>query len=211
MKAESSCKTRIIKVKETSLEEIASIAADYLKKGKLIIYPTETCYGLGADALNKEAVKKVHDTKRQSYEKPISVIVPDVEVAAKFGELDEKTKRLVKKFMPGPLTLIVKKIKEIPDLLSKETIAFRISSNEIANMIAKEFDSGITATSANLHGEKEIYDSCEVIEKFNGKVDLIIDAGTLEENKPSTIYDAVNKKIIREGRIKEEEIEKVTE
>lgn len=199
--------TRILDAKKFSLKEIAKKASKALCASKTIIYPTETCYGIGADALNEEAILRVHEAKKQDYSKPVSVIVPDILSAEKIGVIDSSARKLAGKFMPGPLTLVVKKKKGTLDALSRETIAFRISSNPIAAAIAGEFDSPITATSANIHGEPEIYDAREAIEKFSGRVDLIIDAGILPKNTPSTIYDTTRKIVVREGKIKAKEIE----
>ena len=208
---QSLASAEIISAKEKGIKEIAETAAGFLKKGKIIIYPTETCYGIGADALDEEAVKKVHDAKKQDYSKPVSVIVPSAAEAGKIAVLGAKEKLLIRKFMPGPLTIIVKKKSAVPDILSRETIAFRISSNKIANAIAKKFGSAITATSANLHGMPEIYNSKEAIDKFGGIAGMVIDAGILPKKRPSTIYDSVKNAVIREGEIKKEEIEKALE
>ena len=95
--------------------------------------------------------------------------------------------------------------------MSGKKIAFRISSHPTAHAIAKAFNSGITATSANLHGEKEIYGGKEAVEKFSGIADLIIDAGALPERKPSTIFDIAENKILRLGEISLEELQAVLE
>jgi L-threonylcarbamoyladenylate synthase len=180
-----------------------------LEKGGIIVFPTETSYGLGANALNKKAILKVHKAKKQPTDKPISIIVPSTEAARKFGKINKAAEKLVKKFMPGPFTLIVEKQKKVPNVLSKKTIAFRISSNKTANAIAKKFDGAITATSANLHGEEPIYSFSKALKVFDGKVDLIVDAENLRRRSASTIYDMTQKKVIRKGQISEREILKV--
>ena len=196
-------KTEIAGKKE--IERIVQV----LKNGGIIVYPTETSYGIGADALNKKAVLKVHKVKMQSTSKPISIIVPSIEVAKKIGKMDNDAEKLVKKFMPGPLTLVVEKQKNVPSVLSKKTIAFRISSNKTANAIAKKFNGAITATSANLHGEGPIYSFKKALRIFDGKVDLIVDAGNLPKSRASTIYDIANRKLVRKGNVSEKDILKV--
>jgi len=194
-----------MKTKIAGKNEISKIAG-VLVKGGVIVYPTETSYGIGADALNKKAILKVHKVKKQATSKPISIIVPDMKIAKKFGNLDKGAERLVKKFMPGPLTLIVKKRKTVPNSLSRKTIAFRISSNKTAHAISKKFNGGITATSANIHGKPAIYSFREALKVFEGKVDLIVDAWNLPKRNASTIYDFAGRKLIRKGQIGEKEI-----
>jgi len=124
-----------------------------------------------------------------------------LKIAEKYGVINENAKRLVKKFMPGPLTLIVKRKKNFPRLTNKD-FAFRISSCKVAHEIAKLAKVPITATSANLHGKPSIYSSKKVIKQFKGKVDIILDAGNLKRTKPSTIVDVRKKvKLVRSGPI----------
>ena len=192
---------RVLK-QEKALEEAVKV----LKQGGVIIYPTETSYGVGADALNPEAIAKVHEAKQQPHDKPISVIVADEKQAEEIAEIGEKERKLIHNFMPGPLTLIAKKHNIVPKQLTSNGIAFRISSNEFARALASKFGHAITATSANLHGQPAVYSAKKTIEVFGKKVDLVVDAGELPRREPSTIYNLINKKIIREGPVSKEEI-----
>ncbi|MDD5163882.1 MAG: L-threonylcarbamoyladenylate synthase [Candidatus ainarchaeum sp.] len=185
-------------------------ALETLRKGKVIIFPTETSYGIGADALNEKAVEKVHKAKKQPNSKPISVIIADLKQAGKIVKLNNETRVLAKKFFPGPLTIIAPE-KKVPKNLAKNGIAFRVPANKFARELCRAFGKPITATSANLHGEPAIFDSKELIEKFSDGVDLIIDAGMLPQKKASTIYCTINHKILREGKITKKEIEKALE
>ena len=168
-------------------KEIAEKAARIMKEGGVIVFPTESSYGLGVDATNETAIKKIALIKQQPEEKNISIIVANLEQAEQFGFIKEDAKKLAKRFMPGPLTLVVKKKPGISNLLGDETIAFRISSNPIARTVCTALGNGITATSANLHEKPNIYDSREVIKEFNNRVHLIINDGELAPNTPSTI------------------------
>ena len=197
-----------MKTEIASRNEIGKMAK-VIKNGGVIIYPTETAYGIGVDALNKKAILKVHKVKKQPTSKLISIIVPSIEVAKKFGKINNGAEKIVEKFMPGPLTLIVKKQKKVPDVLSRKTIAFRISSNKTANAIARKFGGAITATSANIHNEPPVYSFKKAFEVFDGKVDVIVDAGNLPRRKASTVYDVLNRAIVRKGPVSEKEIEKV--
>lgn len=185
------------KIGKEAIEE----AIKTLKRGGVIVYPTETSYGLGADYTNKRAIKKIFKIKKRA-DKKLSVIVSSLFVIKKYAIIDEDAEKLVREFMPGPLTLVVKK-------REKGTIAFRISSNEIAFSIAKKFKKPIIATSANISGLGDNYEIKKIREIFEDKVDLIIDGGNLRKRKPSTIYDVENRKILREGPITEKMINRV--
>ncbi len=181
-------------------------AARIMKKGGVVVFPTESSYGLGVDATNETAIKKLAAVKHQPEEKSVSVIVADLGQAEDFGKLDEKARKLVERFMPGPLTLVVEKRLGVPDALAEKTIAFRISSNRIARALCKELGNAITATSANLHGRPSIYSGREAIKQFGNRAHMIIDAGELPRNPSSTIYDTVHERILRNGPITEQQI-----
>ncbi len=173
------------------------------------MYPTETCYGLGADATNESAIEKVYSVKGREKTKAISIIISDLKMAKKYIEITKDIDLLVKRFMPGPLTLIAqKKPFGLPSNLSKKTIAFRIPANAFALKLIKKLNKPITATSANLSGQKELYKIKDTIQTFSKskEIALIINSDDLPERKPSTIYDTINKKVLREGDVKEAEI-----
>jgi L-threonylcarbamoyladenylate synthase len=202
-------KTKIVKVDSNSpCEKTIEEAAKILKNGGLVVYPTETCYGIGADATNGNAIKKIYKIKNRDEKKPIGVILSDINMAKKYGEVTGKIGILIKKFMPGPLNIITKKKEGIPDILSKNEIAFRVSSNKVASNLVKKLNLPITATSANKSGQPAIYESKKLIETFKGRVDMIIDAGDLPQIMPSTCIDMVNEKleIKRIGSISKEDI-----
>ena len=195
-------KTIVIKGDKPT-KKLIEKAIDILKNGGLIVYPTETCYGIGCDALNENAVEKIYRVKKREKKKPLSIIVSSLEMMRKYGKITKEVEYLVKKFMPGPLTIVVEKKRTIPDILNPKEIAFRISSHPIAQQLVKELDKPITATSANISGSKPIYSSEEIVKIFNGKVDMIIDSGNLPLIQPSTIIRVKKSKIelIREGAI----------
>ena len=190
---------------ENALEK----AVEVLQDGGIIVYPTETSYGIGADALNSEAVAKVHSTKKQPEDKPISVIVASEKQAEEIVELNEQGRRIIREFMPGPLTLICEQKDTVPENLTTNGVAFRIPGNEFAHKLVEKFGRAITATSANIHGKPAIFSASEAAETFRDSVDLIVDAGTLPTAKASTIYCNFNNILFREGSIKQEELEKV--
>jgi L-threonylcarbamoyladenylate synthase len=194
-------KTEIIKSKDR--KSIASAVA-VLKRNGIVIYPTETSYGVGADATNIRALKKINRLKGRKG-KFIPIIISDIKMTEKYFVLNSDMKKLMKRFMPGPLTLVAKKKMKTKKLIG----GFRIPSNRFALKLVKKFGKPVTATSANLSGDKPIYKISDIKKLFSGRVDLIIDAGNLKRRKPSTVFDVTNMKIIRKGKINKKEINKV--
>ena len=187
------------------MEEIDRVI-ELLKKGEVIIYPTESCYGFGCDAKNKEAVEKIHKIKEEPLDKPVTIITSDLEQMKEFGEINDKITKLSKEFMPGQLNLVINKNDKYPHL-SKEGISFRIPNHPIALEIPKKLGSAITTTSVNIHNQPSIYKIEDVKKLFQNKVTHIIDGGDLNEETPtSTIFDTRNNKVLREGIITEEQI-----
>lgn len=200
-------KARILKINKNSIEKTAEI----LKQGGICVYPTETCYGLGCDATNEKAIRKLRKIKKMGKNKKISIIVSDLEMMKQYGVINNRVKRIVNLFMPAPLTLIVKKKNSIPDMLNKDEIAFRIPNNIIALNLVERMKKPITATSANITKEGCIYKIDKIIKVFEDKVDIILNAGNLPRVLPSTIIDIKKKKIevIRKGPIKTDLIKKL--
>jgi L-threonylcarbamoyladenylate synthase len=198
-------KTKIIKIdpanpEKEKIEEVVNV----LKEGGIVVYPTDTCYGLGVDATNKNAIKKLRKLKQRPIREPISIIVSSLNMIKKYGKITENVRFLVKKFMPGPLTIIIKKKKTVLDILNQKEVSFRIPANPIALALVRKLKKPITAPSANPRGLQPAYSFRKVLEYFNGKVDVIIDSGTLPKTKPSTIIDMKENypKLIRKGPIK---------
>ncbi len=200
---------RTIKINLHNPEKIfLEMAADIIKDGGVVIYPTDTAYGIGADILNKKAVDKLNLAKSRHPEKQYTAIVSDVRMAEKFCFLGDSEKRLIKKFMPGPLTLAVRKKDIVPDFIQKTDFAFRIPDCEIAREISRLSGATITASSANISGEETPYSVDEINPILKENVDLILDAGKLEKKKTSTIcrVDEGKVRILRAGAIAEKDI-----
>lgn len=169
-----------------------------------MVYPTETCYGLGANAFDEEAVKKVFIAKRRPFDKPITIIVSDLNMWEKCAYIDERAKMLIEEFLPGPLTIALKKKELIPDILNPKAIAARIPSHPVAFLLVRKAKVPITATSANISGKPPLYSAQKVSANFRDTVDLILDAGRLPRQKLSTIVDftmEATPQITREGPI----------
>jgi len=195
--------TQIIR---SNTKKSLGLAVRILKQGGTIIYPTETSYGLGCDGTNPRAVRKIFKIKKRNFRKNLTYIVPSVEIAEKYGIITKIDKKIIKKFMPGNITLVVKSRNK---KFGKE-FAFRISSNKFANNLALKFMKPIVATSANISGNESLYNIDEIKKIFLGKADLIIDSGNLKRRKPTIVldlFDGVN--IRREGAISEKEIRQI--
>ncbi len=177
--------------------EALKLASQILSRGGIVIYPTESSYAIGADATNSEAVSKLRSIKGRD-DKPIGVIVGSLEIAEQYCYLTEEERKLANKYMPGPLTICSRKKPNVPDILNKERFSFRVPGDKTARKLAQLFRKPITATSANLSGEKPIYCAAE-LKAFYDKVDLVLDAGDLEERPHSTIIE--DGKVVRQGAI----------
>jgi len=171
-------------------------AAHILKRDGLVVYPTDTIYGLGADAFSDEAILKVYKAKRRPISEPISVAVCDMEMAYGIARIDERASSFIEAFFPGPVTIVVRAKNCLPDILTGGTgmVGIRIPAHPVALRLIQLFDSPITATSANIHGAKDPAspDECHVMH------DLLIDAGRLP-GTASTVVDISRGVIIRRG------------
>jgi L-threonylcarbamoyladenylate synthase len=179
--------------------------ATVLNKGGIIIYPTETLYGLGALAVYEDFVEKVFNIKGRFQGKPIPILVRDKEMLFEFAVVTDEASRLIDKFLPGPLTLVLEQKRELPYLISAGTgkIAIRISGHRFVARLFNFLSDPLTSTSANISGEENIFSFNEIYETFNSKVELIVDSGNLPRSKGSTVVDLTVKpaEMIREGDI----------
>lgn len=172
--------------------------------GKTIAFPTETFYALGVSAYNEEAINKVFTIKGRGYNNPLPIIVEgETMLNEVVSEIPAVATSLIREFWPGGLTLILRASNYIPPLLTAHTgtVAVRNSSHSIARMLVAEGGCPITATSANLSGQKSCASAIEVAEGIGNVVDLIVDGGQTEGLLPSTIVDLTSTppKIVREG------------
>ena len=197
-------------IKLSNQNQAIKQAVAVLRKGGLVIYPTETCYGIGGDATNLKAVKKVLEFKGSRGGKPISVAVSDKEMAKKYVVINKTADNLYQEFLPGPLTVVSKsKGKTIRVLeAGKETLGIRIPGYPLVIKIIKEFGRPITSTSANTSGKKTPYCLKDVLKYTSKKklelIDLFLDGNRLPFHSPSTVVDTTlnTPTILRRGEIK---------
>ena len=199
-------KTRIFGAKQVKL------AAALIAKGELVAFPTETVYGLGADALNPEAVKKIFVAKGRPSDNPLIVHVTGIEDAKKLAFVTEKAEKLMKKFWPGPLTIVLKKRQIVPKEVTAglATVAVRMPKNRIALELIRLSKKPIAAPSANLSGKPSTTSFGHVFDDLNGKVAGIIKSADSEIGLESTVIDLASKTplLLRPGAVTFEQLKK---
>jgi len=186
-----------------------SNAVQILKRGGIVIYPTETCYGVGVDATNSDAVRKLLEYKKRPEGKAISIAVNSKEMAEKYVELNDEAKELYMQFLPGPVTVISKsKHKAAKELEAEDgTLGVRIPDFQITMSLINNLGLPITATSANSSGKKTPYKIQDILENISNKqkklIDYILDVGELPHNPPSTVVNTTrhDMQIIRRGKL----------
>lgn len=185
-------------------------AAATIRDGGLAIYPTETCYGLGCDALNEAAIESVYAAKQRPREKGLTVIVSSREMVEQYCRLSTVERRLCDAFMPGPLTLVANKMETVPDLLNTGFV-FRIPGNTVARRLCEAAGGPVVATSANISGRGPHYDVADIENQVVEAADTVLDAGTLDKQEPSTIVEVVDGtvQVHRDGPVAVNEIEAV--
>lgn len=183
-------------------------AAKLIIKGGIVVYPTDTCYGIGCDATNSSAVKKIFKIKGREKDKPLPLIAPSIDMIEKYVFMDDRAIRLFNQF-PGISIALRKKGKMIPDIVNKEKLAFRIPANDICKKLSELSGKPLISTSANRSGDPSPYSIDELkvsLKESINEIDLFIDSGILDKNPPSTIVDLVEGKIGRIGLVSEKQI-----
>ncbi len=202
----------IIRLPETSLEHVAQKAAKVLQKGGLVLFPTDTIYGIAADATNPKALARLRELKGREKKKPISVIVPDIASIETYAVLNDISRSLAERFLPGGLTLVMQATKNIPEELQLNgAIGIRIPDDPFCLALARAFGKPYTATSANKSGRETPSSVRDVLAQFGHEVNdiaLAIDDGDRNGKKPSTVVTTVDgvPYVLREGAICSREI-----
>lgn len=207
-------KSKYIDLKNNNDYSKIKPAAESIKQGKLILFPTETVYGIGANALDENAVKEIFVAKGRAQDNPLIVHISNIEMVNKLakniGEIEQK---LMKTFWPGPLTIVLEKKPIIPDVITGglNTVAIRMPSSEIARRFIEYSGCPIAAPSANISGKPSGTLVEDIIDELDGKVEYIIDSGKVEIGVESTVVRVVENKvhILRPGKITPEDIQKL--
>jgi L-threonylcarbamoyladenylate synthase len=201
---------KIVKITKDNLKLAIESAVNVLKNGGTVIFPTETCYGIGVDPTNEEAVDRLFMYKNRPEGKAISIAVLNKEMAIKYVDISPLAENIYKEFLPGPVTVISKSKHKVSKRIESEkgTLGIRIPDHTIPLSIIREFQNPITSTSANISGGKNPYKIEDILDGLSDKkksfIDLILDFGELPKNPPSTVVDTtlMDINIIREGNIR---------
>ena len=194
-------------IKKEELQETINV----LKNDGIVVFPTETVFGIGCNAKSLKAVKKLYEAKKRPQNKPFSILVSEkneIEKIAKISNLVEK--KIIENFMPGPLTIVLEKNEAIDKLVTanKSTVGVRIPDYKIANTILKEAKLPLATSSANISGENIESDFNKIVKTFGDSVDIFIKGETKKDMQASTIVQAIENKVVilREGKISKESI-----
>lgn len=207
-------KSKYIDLKKDNDYTKIKLAAQSIKQGKLVLFPTETVYGIGANALNIQAVKDIFIAKGRAQDNPLIVHIANIEMLKELVQnVGEIEKKLINNFWPGPITIIFEKKPIIPDVITGGlgTVAIRMPSNEIARKLIEYANLPIAAPSANVSGKPSGTVIEDIIDELDGKVDYIIDSGKVDIGLESTVVRVVDDvvHILRPGKITPEDIKKL--
>jgi L-threonylcarbamoyladenylate synthase len=192
----------VIKATEKNILKASKI----VKNGGLVIYPTDTVYGLGCDPFNIKAVEKLFKVKGERKNKPPPILASEIRSVKKIAHIDENARKLAEKFWPGPLTLVVPKKPTLPSIVTcnLESVGVRIPNHKVALQLITLCGGLIVGTSANKTGEKPPKTAQEAASQLGERVDIVLDGGQTPLSQESSIVDLTSKtpKMIREGPIK---------
>jgi len=179
------------------------MAADVLSNGGLLIYPTDSVYGLGCDLLNKNAIEKIYQNKGNDKRKLLSFICPDLQRISEYAYVSNSAYKIMRHLLPGPYTFILNATKQVPRILleKRKTVGIRVPDNVVCQALLAEFGRPIISTSASLQDQNFLSDPEEIAKTFTHIVDLFLDTGPggLE---PSTIIDLTEEEpvLVRQGK-----------
>ena len=194
----------------TKLKEVGGI----IKKGGIVVFPTETVYGIGTNAFKNESVELIYNIKKRPLNKPITLLVSDIEMIKEITkDITDLEYKLMEKFFPGPFTIILKKKDIVPDIVTsnQDTVGIRIPDNKIARELIKYAGVPIATPSANISGKPSGTKMEDIMKDFDENVDCFIDSGESKLGVASTIVRVLDgiPHILREGSITKKQIEEI--
>jgi len=203
--------TRIVKVERENLAEVVELAAETIRRGGIVAYPTDTLYGLGVDPFSQDAVRRLLKAKRRPLDKGIPVLVYSLEAAEKIACFTLEALLLAERFWPGPLTIILGQRVPVPSEVSggRGNVGLRVPNHPVPRLIAERVGGAITGTSANISGAPPARNAEQVVAQLGSSVDLVLDGGETM-GVASTVVDLTEEPplVVREGAIPVEDIEK---
>ncbi|MBN1828514.1 MAG: threonylcarbamoyl-AMP synthase [Deltaproteobacteria bacterium] len=178
-------------------------AVDILKEGGIIVYPTDTVYGLGCDLFNKRGIEKIYEIKQRSMNQPFSFVCSDLSDISNYAVVSNYAYKVMRRLLPGPYTFILQASRLVPRILlpKRKAIGIRVPDNKICLTLVKEFGNPIISTSVRIGQEESMTDPCEIEARLKNRVDLVIDAG-IQSTELSTIVSLIDDvpEVIRYGK-----------
>ena len=183
-------------------QRLLNQAVECLRSGGVIVYPTDTTYGMGCDIYNKKGIQRIYQIKQRDKRKPFSFICPDLATIAAYANVSNYAFKIMKRHLPGPYTFVLEATREVPDLLvtKQRTVGVRIPDNNIALEIVRQLGHPLVTTSANITQQQTYEDPSLIQDNMGSQLDMVIDGGMLSGD-PSTVISLVNDKVnvVRHG------------
>jgi L-threonylcarbamoyladenylate synthase len=175
-------------------------AGEAIREGGLVVYPTDTVYGLGADALDPDAVERVFEAKGRARDRPLSLGVPDVDAALEYARPTDREERFMREFLPGPVTVVVERRESVPDALTagSDRVGIRIPDHDVALAFYRSADRPVTATSANRSGQGSAR-RVTGIDRSVREAAVVLDAGETPGTESTVVDPSLDDPVIREG------------
>jgi len=187
---------------ENPQKRLITRVVECLREGGVIVYPTDTTYGIGCDIFNKKGVKQIYQIKQRDPRKPFSFICADLSDVANYAQVSNFAFRTLKRNLPGPYTFVLEATRIVPDTLTtkQKTVGIRIPDDNIALAIVRELGHPLVTTSANLSGEEPLGDPSLIHDSLGRQLDLVVDGG-IRMGDPSTVISLIGDQveILREG------------
>ncbi len=204
---------KYLDVRTNYQKELLQEAAQYIKDGKLVLFPTETVYGIGADGLNEEAVKNIFIAKGRASDNPLILHVSNLEMIERIAkDISPLEYELINNFFPGPLTIVLNRQDIVPNVVTAnlDTVGIRMPENKIAHDLIELSNTPIAAPSANISGKPSGTNINDIFNELNDRVDYIIDGGDTKIGLESTVIRVINNEIniLRPGKITYEDLSK---
>ncbi|MBQ6495157.1 MAG: threonylcarbamoyl-AMP synthase [Bacilli bacterium] len=205
--------SKYIDLRDNCNKELLVAASNCIKEGKLVIFPTETVYGIGADGLNANAVKNIFIAKGRASDNPLILHVSSIDMINRIAYIESKLEKdLINAFFPGPLTIILKKKEIVPNIVcgNLDTVGVRMPINNIAHDLIELSNTPIAAPSANISGRPSGTNIKDIYDELNNRVDYIIDGGDTNIGLESTVIRVINDEIhiLRPGKITYDDLSK---
>lgn len=178
-------------------------AVDILNEGGIVIYPTDTVYGIGCDLFNKRAIEKIYEIKQRSKKQPFSIICADLKDISNYASVSNYAYKIMRRLLPGPYTFILEASRLVPKILlpKRKAVGIRVPDNTICLALVRELGHPIISTSVTIGEDEVLSDPMDMEEKFKHRIDMVIDGGVIVPEESSVIsFIGEAPEVIREGK-----------